>query len=138
MVLVLAAVLLLALSGCTPAAKWGMRLNADGTVDFVQCGSRPSRPVVNYHLKNDPAGVVEWEAVADEQTDRSSVVRYGDDKYNSVVLLPPPDDWEYVTANSLWVERHELEVGHWVWSTADLPWVPGRPCDGLTDAELEE
>jgi len=85
------------LSGCTVPLGFGVRLNADDTVDFILC-----------------------------------------DRYPVVERATTVDDWEVTTVDYRTVSRSDLTVGVWRWETERLPFVPDRPCDGLTEADLAQ
>jgi hypothetical protein len=127
----------IALAGCTEAPDFGVRLNDDNTIDFVICGSEQDEVEVNYRANNENVNLVEWRARVAEGDHPNSVVLYGESEYESSVLIAPPEDWVYVTANWAAAERNQLSVGEWTWVTGEPPFVPSRPCDGLSASELD-
>jgi hypothetical protein len=133
------------LSGCSVPVGYGVRLNADGTVDFVECHSRSTDFVVDY-ARTSTAGdddLVEWEVVADDPDTRREerpVVRYGEapDGHTTVHLAEPPEDWLYVEFAGKQAYRGDLVEGEWQWhNVAQYPWVPEHPCEGVDLDELE-
>lgn len=127
------------LTGCTPALDYGVRLNADNTVDYVVCysGGSSLNVRVDYTVPGE-SNPLEWEGELISPSDHRSVVHYGDERYSSIILAPPPEGWTTVSVESREVRRDELELGHWVWFTQALPFVPDQPCEGLTAEELAE
>lgn len=138
-----ATVTLVILSGCTAPTPFGMRLNADGTVDYLVC--RGSRSVIEVDYRYDSEDVnaessPEWRAAG--ASSERGVIRYGEepDGFERDWLEPPPPGWDWVSASDPWVSatRDELVEGEWVWfSTTDYPWIPEHPCDGADLDDLE-
>ncbi len=126
---------LVLLAGCTPGARYGVRLNDDSTIDFVTCDRSVTDVTVDYWSLSEPEGDPEWIAERTELPS-SRVVRYGDDAYVSTVLREPPDDWTEVAFNWGYAHRDDLTVGVWSWHTEPLPFVPDRPCSTVNAEEL--
>jgi hypothetical protein len=142
---VVVAVTATALVGCSVPVGYGVRLNDDGTVDFVECGLWSVDFVVNY-TKTSTAGdddPIEWEVVADDpegQREVRSVIRHGEapDGFTTVILLEPPEDWLYVEFAGNHAYRGDLTEGEWQWHhVSQYPWVPEHPCQGVDLDELE-
>jgi hypothetical protein len=134
------------LAGCSVPIGYGVRLNEDGTVDFVECTSRSFDFVVNY-MKTATAGEddpVEWEVVADDpdyESESYPVIRHGEAPagYTTVSLLEPPEDWLYVDFAGKLAYRGDLPLGKWQWHhVSQFPWVPEHPCKGVDLDELEQ
>jgi hypothetical protein len=144
-VAVVAGIALTGLAGCSVPVGYGVRLNADGTVDFVECGVWSADFVVNYKRTStvgddDP---IEWEVVADDPDglrDARPVVRHGEapDGYSTVALLEPPEDWLYVEFAGNHAYRGDLTEGEWQWHhVSQYPWVPEHACEGVDLDQLE-
>jgi hypothetical protein len=133
------------LVGCSVPVGYGVRLNGDGTVDFVECTSRTFDFVVNY-TKTATAGdddPIEWEVVADDPKavrEALPVVRHGEppDGFTTVNLQEPPEDWLYVEFAGSRAYRGDLAEGEWQWhAVSQYPWVPEHPCRGVDLDDLE-
>lgn len=139
-----AIVAVLLLAGCSYTEGYGLRLNADGTVDYVMCSSRSYRVIeVDYEAEGEQGlegneRTIEWRATGVDSS--GHVVRYGEEPpgFERDVLEPPPRDWEQVIINEgiAGADREDLRDGEWVWwGTSTEPWVPEHPCD---EADLED
>jgi hypothetical protein len=142
----LALVIAVALIGCSVPTPYGLRLNADGTVDSAECYGLPSAFTVDYvtseEIDDQDSWVEEWTLFlgASASHDEAEVVRYGEEPEGSrsTVLLDPPSDWVFVTTSVGSADREELVEGEWVWwYTSRYPWEPEHPCGGLGADELD-
>jgi hypothetical protein len=144
-----AAVCLLAgLSGCSVPSGYGVRLNPDGTVDFVNCLVNSALSydfAVDYMMTGSKAqgDPIEWEASANDPAvvqELYEVMLYGvaPDGYTTVSLLDPPEGWLYVELGGIRAYRGDLVEGEWMWhNTAGSVGRSVQPCDGLDPAEIE-
>jgi hypothetical protein len=144
-VLAVVGVVAAGLVGCSVPVGYGVRLNEDGTVDFVECTSRSFDFVVNYTMTST-AGMddpIEWEVVADDADvvlEEPPVLRHGEapDGYSTVNLLEPPEDWLYVEFAGQHAYRGDLTEGEWQWfGVSHYPWVPEHPCEGVEPGDLD-
>lgn len=126
------------LASCTPATKWGIRLNDDSTVDFVYCYGTPKEVNVDYGFTGNDANQVEWQGISEITLQTAHVIHYGDERYVSSVLMPPPPDWDWVSIGLNEVSRSNLTEGEWLWFTSDFPWVPNVACAKVPADELEK
>lgn len=136
-------VVVLALSGCSVPPTFGMRLNADGTIDYVECESSTYDIAVDYLRPGEDENSFAPEWIARGQSDDQLVVRYGEapDGFETTVLEAPPADWVSVEVTTwIWVDRDELVEGEWEWwGTKMYPWDPDdRPCSGIAADDLED
>jgi hypothetical protein len=136
------------LTSCSVPAGYGVRLNSDGTVDFVECliSSASSFDFsVDYLLT---AGLaegqpIEWEVVADDPSVTQEdywVALYGTAPrgYTTVTLLDPPDGWLYVEFAGHRAYRGDLTESEWQWhDTARTFWGQQQPCEGIDLENLE-
>jgi hypothetical protein len=134
------------LASCSVPAPFGLRLNADGTVDSAECYGLPSKFTVDYVTADERADqdlwVAEWVLFlgASATHEEAEVVRYGEEPPGSVstALADPPSDWVLVSTSVGSADRDDLVEGEWVWwYTSRYPWEPEHPCDGLEPEELE-
>lgn len=133
------------LAGCSVPSPYGLRLNADGTVDAVDCYGLGSNFTVDYRLADEPwdTDTFEWELLIGPEAghgDDPAVVRYGvaPDGGTTTLLEDPPADWVEVWTSAGSARREELVEGEWVWwSTSRYPWEPERPCAGVSADELK-
>jgi hypothetical protein len=136
------AIAILTLAGCSVPTPFGMRLNADGTVDYLICSGSSGVIEVDYGYDSeaiDAEPSPEWRAAG--PSSGRDVIRYGEepDGFERGWLEPPPPGWDWVTVSHPWVSaaRDELVEDEWVWfSTADYPWIPEHPCDGADPDDL--
>jgi hypothetical protein len=134
------------LVGCSVPVGYGVRLNDDGTIDFVECTSRSFDFVVDYaSTATAPEGdAIEWEVVVDDpgfEPEAPAVVRHGEapEGHATLSLLEPPEDWLYVEFAGQQAYRGDLTEGEWQWhGVSHYPWVPEHPCEGVDPEELEE
>lgn len=134
------ALIALALSGCSQPPDGGVRLNADGTIDFIVCGGPETIVEVTYlGIERTPTfDGTTWRGTwTDPDRLPGQVVHYGDPGYTAEILLNPPAGWTDVVANGVYADREDLTVGEWVWFTSDPDWVPRRPCEGVSAEELQ-
>jgi hypothetical protein len=132
------------LSGCSYPAEFAIRLNADRTVDYLECWGGMEYVSVDYlrSYQSEPE-VVEWEArtVPTPVDDFSHVASpieiayYGHTPPNweGAPALPPPVGWDFVDVSTSWgpIAREDLTVGEWQWHlNSTWPWIPEHPCDG--------
>ena len=119
-----------ALTSCTAPISYGIRLNADGTVDYANCPSGIYSFDVDYIVGND-SDYAEWNLIPDDDTVSLSneVIRYGvvPEGYSGVAL-DPPADWTSVEVAGFHYERNELIVDDWIWEDYNFDWIPGQPC----------
>lgn len=130
------------LAGCTPGTPrdYGVRLNADGTIDFVDCNGVLGDFVVRF---TGTEGVYDDDAPTQWEVDRSAssriyqVIEYGTapEASNTTKLELPPVDWLWVSFGSeSWrtgymEPRSELVEGEWVWRTDEFwSFVPDHAC----------
>lgn len=128
----------LVLSGCSPAVQFGARLNADGTVDYITCNDWGSPPIhVDFVLGRED-GPVEWQANPLTESDlNGEVVHFGENPegFAGSRALPVPDEWDRVQFGFSNIRRDELVVGQWVWETGEPSFVPDRPCIDVPEGE---
>ncbi len=127
------------LSSCTPPSEYGVRLNADDTIDFVFCTGfyGDGDLIVDYQLDEDDVDRPEWVMTFEGYSRLDRIpIEYGiaPSILTTVLLEDPPADWVSVTFGSEFVERSELVVDEWLWSTELYPWVPDRPCTTVPPA----
>ena len=140
--------LLAFVTGCSVPSGYGVRLNHDGTVDFVDCllSSASSFDFVVDYLMT--AGIaegepVEWEVAADDpnKVQELFVIKlYGEapDGYTTVSLSGPPEGWLYVEYGGHRAYRGDLTEGEWQWhDTTRTLWGTQQPCEGLDLDDLE-
>jgi hypothetical protein len=142
----LALVTAVVLAGCSVPAPYGLRLNADGTVDAAECYALSSQFFVDYVTDDERADEKFWDeewllsfGESDSHTD-AEVVRYGEEPEgsSSITLEDPPVDWVFVSTSVGSADREELVEGEWVWwYTSSYPWEPEHPCEGLGPDDLE-
>lgn len=132
------------LAGCSVPKPYGLRLNADGTVDAVECYGMGSSFTVDYRRAGETQSneSPEWVVTVgpDAEHDDPTIVRYGLSPQGSTttVLEDPPDDWVEVWTSVGSAERDDLIEGEWLWrATSDFPWEPEHPCDGLAADDLK-
>lgn len=127
-----AVLVMLSLTSCTPGSHYGVRLNADGTIDFALCEKYGSYEIaVDYEVNGLDPGVPEWVMQRPWGEYAGQVlVAYGvpPEPYETSVLEPPPPDWVSVIFAGHYAERINLTVGEWYWNTRTYPWEPNRPC----------
>jgi len=119
----------LVLAACTAPISYGVRLNADGAVDYANCSPGLASHEVDYHV-GDGAGVVEWTLTPGIDADLPhAVIEYGvePDGFTGVAL-PPPRNWTTVDVGFAHVDRTDLIVDEWVWEDNNFEWIPGQPC----------
>lgn len=128
------------LTACSVPAAHGVRLNADGTIDFVDCWGPEKVVAVNYLTNGLEEDVTEWEASGEPEEREAVVVRYGEapDGYFTTVLLDPPAEWVAVDFGFRTYDRIEMVEGEWLWEGGvSYPWMPPHPCDGVDLDDLE-
>ena len=131
------------LAGCTPGTPqdYGVRLNADGTIDFVDCNGLEGDVVVRFadevNALFDETALPQWEVRRTKLGRLFSVIEYGTSfsGETTIALDPPPPDWLWVAfgndpSNSMYVEpRSELVEGEWVWRNDEFwSFVPSHAC----------
>jgi hypothetical protein len=138
------ALVVVGLVGCSVPQPYGLRLNADGTVDAVECYGMGSNFEVDYRLAGESMSSESPEWALDVGPDAEHhdpvVVRYGRAPAGSTttVFEDPPEGWVEVWTSVGSADRGELIEGEWVWrATSDFPWEPEHPCDGVTADALE-
>lgn len=123
---------------------FGLRLNADGSVDAVSCYDLGPSFRVAYVLQDeldDDEWPDDWVLFVGPEADHSgpTVVRYGDEPLGttSSVLEDPPRGWVVVSTTVGTADRDELVTDEWIWfHTSAYPWEPEHPCGGLTADDL--
>lgn len=130
-------VVLALLSGCTVPPEWAARLNADGSIDYLNCRASLSSIEVDFHVNDD-----DWDAEPEwlvttghDDSATVDVALYGEVPEGWRVERTehrPPPDWYYVSTSIGSAYRTELVEGEWVWfrNGTDWAWIPPRPCDG--------
>jgi hypothetical protein len=130
------------LAGCTPGTPqdYGVRLNSDGTIDFVDCNGLTGDVVVRFAVAE---GMLYEDAPVLWEVDRTGlgrlyeVVQYGTTPNGSttVTLEPPPSDWLWVGFGgddwySSFIEsRSDLVEDEWVWRNDEFwSFVPEHAC----------
>ena len=119
----------LALTSCTAPISYGVRLNADGTVDYANCDGRLAEYEVDYRV-DDSDTYAEWSLVPGVGASLPGrVIEYGviPDGFSGVAL-PPPAEWKTVTVGGGFFARDELVVDDWVWEDYNFDFIPGQPC----------
>jgi hypothetical protein len=127
------------LTGCIAPQYGGVRLNADGTVDYVVC-YRHNEPIyVNYLGEDDQGSDTgldedEWRAIPKNDVSGPTVIEYGllPNGYGETV---PPEDpplgWTRVDTPGGYFLRSELTEGEWYWNNPNpWAWIPNHPCSG--------
>lgn len=127
------------LGSCTPPSEYGVRLNADDTIDFVLCTGYygDGDLIVDYQLDEDDVDDPEWVMTSEEPARLDRIlIEYGiaPVEPKSIHLEDPPADWVSVTFGWEYAERSELVVDEWLWSTEFYPWIPDRPCTTVPPA----
>lgn len=134
-----AALALMTLTSCTPGVDYGVRLNADGTIDLALCEKYGSyEVVVDYMVDGSDSGTPEWVMRRPWGEYSGQVIAlYGDapTPYETSTLRPPPSDWVSVVFDGHEADRNDLTVGEWLWSTSTYPWEPDYPC--VSDEALD-
>jgi hypothetical protein len=97
-----AAVAILTLAGCSVPTPFGMRLNTDGTVDYLICRGSSGVVEVDYGYDSeaiDAEPSPEWRAAG--PSSGRDVIRYGEepDGFERGWLEPPPPGWDWVTVS---------------------------------------
>ena len=129
------------LAGCSVPAEWAIRLNADGTVDYLACYGGMESVSVDYKSAYFDEQVVEWEiqTIPTPADDFSHVAKpvdvayYGETPPNweGAPALPAPAGWTHVSTGGGFIAREDLTVGEWHWDlNSNWEWVPEHPCDG--------
>lgn len=116
------------LAGCSPASNVAVRLNADGTVDFLSCQSQEvvDEVVANVYVRTDESTMIDLvlEGSTPDAVDPGDILRF--------LGAPADDSWdrlyvgvygagfgssgrEYPSSLSTVVDRSSLEVGEWEW-----------------------
>lgn len=130
---------LMVLTGCSPPPAHGVRLNADGTIDFVDCYGAGESISVDFSDGWSDDTSPEWEATSTTTGEPGEVIRYGEPPsgYSTTRLVDPPSNWTVVDFG-LWPHhRSDLVEGEWEWvNGTTYPWVPEHPCDGVDLEEL--
>ncbi len=126
------------LTGCSPAHHGGVRLHANGTVDFALCDFPVRSIYVDYYVDGQRDPVESWSA------HRSGDGRYDPIAFEYGVVPPgftndfplkrPPRDWTVVSTPAGGFHREDLLEGEWVWNTPTwpFPWIPAQPCGGIS------
>ena len=134
-----AVLIVFSLAGCTPGRDYGVRLNADGTIDFALCEQYGSYEVtVDFEINGVDPGTPEWVMRRPwGEYSGQVLVPYGvpPQPYESSILQAPPAEWVSVMFDGHYAERNDLVVGEWYWSTRSYQWEPDRPC--VSDAALD-
>lgn len=117
-------------------------MNADGTVDFLDCDGRFGEIRVDYQTEEEweqvpGAATDEWFAAADDVTSDQwavDVAHYGEVPrgwQESAPALPPPADWYAVDVGLGTALRSDLREGEWLWHLREhWGWIPPHPCAG--------
>jgi len=126
------------LGGCSAPEHWAVRLNPDGTGDYVDCAGPVWMIRVDYLTGDEPGEEWDWDVrvpAGAEDVDPVILARYGEVPAGWEERIPaqePPADWVSVNTTSGYAQRSELVEGTWVWFTGDehLQWAGDHPCDG--------
>ena len=140
--------LLACMTGCSVPSGYGVRLNPDGTVDFVNCLTSSALSfdfAVDYMMTGSKAqgDPIEWEASANDPAvvqENYEVMLYGvaPDGYTTISLLDPPEGWLYVELGGIRAYRGDLIEGEWMWhNTSGSVGRSEQPCDGLDLTEID-
>ena len=142
-VLIVGVLALALLASCTPGTPedYGIRLNADGTIDFVDCNGIQGHVVVRFSdeeiTANDDTLPIQWDVRRTASGRLYDVIHYGETPAESetVRLEPPPPDWVWVSfgggrySPGYTEQRSELVEGEWVWRNDEVwSFVPEHAC----------
>jgi hypothetical protein len=129
-----AGALLVLLASCSMPSEFAMRLNSDGTVDYLDCSGPLGYVNVDYRYEVGEQGSIEWEATQPLGAGAADVAYYGevppgwDERYTA---FRPPLGWTFVSTSAGGVYRESLDEGEWEWFTVSTwDWIPEHPCDG--------